>query len=234
VRPENLAQTALKRVPYLAEASPAGLARLADRCLCRQLDRGQLLFLEGEPVTHFFVVERGWIRVYKSGPRGQKQLVLHMEGPGSSVAEVAVFLEEERYPASAEAVEPSEVIAVSREALFELMEAEPAVARAVARYLAARQRELLRLVSKLTFQDVLERLVFYLVERLEADGQGFELPTNAELAGILGTVPEIVSRKLWQLYREGLIELDGRRVRVTEPAYLLAKFWPRRSARRGP
>ena len=218
----------LAKVGFLEAASAEGLRRLARASELRTLARGGVLFLEGDPVDRFFVVVEGWVKVYKGHPDGDRQIVLHLEGPGSPLAEVAVFLDEACYPASAEAATPARVLAVPKGTFLELLEAEPAVARGALRYLAQRQRALIRLLAKLTFQDVLERLVGYLVERLEAEGQGFELPTNAELAALLGTVPEIVSRKLWKLYREGLIELDGRRVQVTEPAYLLAKFMPRR------
>jgi len=218
----------LAKVEFLEAASAEGLRRLARASELRTLDRGGVLFLEGDPVERFFVVVEGWVKVYKGHPDGDRQIVLHLEGPGSSLAEVAVFLDEARYPASAEAATAAQVLAVPKEAFLALLEEEPAVARGALRYLARRQRALIRLLAKLTFQDVLERLVGYLVERLEEEGQGFELPTNAELAALLGTVPEIVSRKLWKLYREGLIELDGRKVVVTEPAYLLAKFMPRR------
>jgi len=218
----------LASVSFLAEASPEGIMRLAEASEIKGLARGETLFVEGEVAERFFVVAEGWVKVFKGNPEGDRQLVLHLEGPGSPIAEVAIFLDEPRYPATAEAVVEARVVAVPKGAFLALLEEEPAVARAALRYLAQRQRALINLVTKMTFQDVLERLVGYLVERLEAEGQGFELPTNAELAGILGTVPEIVSRKLWKLYREGLIELDGRKVHVTEPAYLLAKFMPRR------
>ncbi len=219
---------ALSAVEFLSEASEEGIRRLAEASELRRLDRGATLFLEGDPVGRLFVVIEGWIKVYKGHPSGDRHLVLHLEGPGSSLAEVAVFLDEARYPASAEAVTRAEVLAVPKEEFLALLEREPKVARCALRYLARRQRALIGLVTKLTFHDVMDRLVGYLIERLEGEGQGFELPTNAELAGLLGTVPEIVSRKLWQLYREGLIELEGRKVQVTEPAYLLAKFMPRR------
>ncbi len=218
----------LSKVGFLEAASAEGLRRLAAASELKELSRGEVLFLEGDPADRFFVVVEGWVKVYKGHPSGDRQIVLHLEGPGSPLAEVAIFLDEARYPASAEAATAAQVAAVPRSTFLELLEREPAVARGALRYLARRQRALIQLLTKLTFQDVLERLVGYLVERLEAEGQGFELPTNAELAALLGTVPEIVSRKLWQLYREGLIELEGRRVQVTEPAYLLAKFMPRR------
>jgi len=168
----------LARVGFLEAASAEGLRRLARASELRTLARGGVLFLEGDPAERFFVVVEGWVKVYKGHPEGDRQIVLHLEGPGSPLAEVAVFLDEARYPASAEAATPARVLAVPKATFLELLEAEPAVARGALR--------------------------------------------------LLGTVPEIVSRKLWKLYREGLIELDGRRVVVTEPAYLLAKFMPRR------
>ncbi len=219
---------ALVSVEFLAGASKEGLRRLAATSELRELRRGGTLFLEGDPADRFYVVLEGWIKVYKGQPSGDRQVVLHLEGPGSPIAEVAIFLDEPRYPASAEAATPARVLAVPKLAFFDLLGNEPHVARGALMYMARRQRTLIRLLAKLTFQDVLERLVDYLLERLQEEGQGFELPTNADLAALIGTVPEIVSRKLWQLYREGLIELDGRRVTVTEPAYLLAKFAPRR------
>jgi len=222
----------LSQVEFLAGISDRGRERLAAACACQDLAAGETLFLEGDPVTHFFVVMDGWVRVFKAHEGGNRQLLLHLEGPGSPIAEVAVFLEEPRYPATAEAVEAARVLGVPKEIFLEIMHAEPELAHGVVRYLARRQRDLIVLLTRMTFHDVLERLVVYLVERLEAEGQGFTLPTNSELAAVLGTVPEIVSRKLWKLYREGLIELEGRRVYVTEPAYLMAKFLPPKRGRR--
>jgi CRP/FNR family transcriptional regulator len=67
---------------------------------------------------------------------------------------------------------------------------------------------------------VREGLAEFLLERLEAEGQGFRLPTNPELGALLGTVPEAVSRNLGELYRRGLIRLLGRRVEVPDPGAL--------------
>ncbi len=212
----------LAKVGFLEAASAEGLRRLARASELRTLVRGGVLFLEGDPVERFFVVVEGWVKVYKGHPDGDRQIVLHLEGPGSPLAEVAVFLDEARYPASAEAATPAQVLAVPKGTFLELLEAEPAVARGALRYLAQRQRALIRLLAKLTFQDVLERLVGYLVERLEAEGQGFELPTNAELAALLGTVPEIMSRTLSRFYKQGWIRLENRHVWIENEVVLIA------------
>ncbi|SDE92678.1 CRP/FNR family transcriptional regulator, anaerobic regulatory protein [Thermus arciformis] len=185
-----------------------------------RLRKGELLFLEGEPVRALFVVRRGLIKVYKLDPEGRKQVVLHVEGPGKVLAEVALFLDRPTYPASAEALEESEVLAIPKDRFFQLLEERPPLARALIRYLARRQGQLLHLLDRLVFHEVRERLCEFLLERLREEGQGFRLPTNPELAALLGTVPEAVSRNLGELYRRGLIRLAGRRVEVPDPGAL--------------
>lgn len=212
----------LGQVPLFRELAPEDLRALAAEARVRRLSKGELLFLEGEPVRGLFVVKRGLIKVYKLDPEGRKQVVLHVEGPGRVLAEVALFLERPTYPASAEALEESEVLALPKDRFFQLLEERPPLARALIRYLARRQGQLLHLLDRLVFHEVRERLCEFLLERLAEEGHGFRLPTNPELAALLGTVPEAVSRNLGELYRRGLIRLSGRRVEVPDPEALKA------------
>lgn len=210
----------LKQVPLFRDLNFEDLKALEGEARARRLKRGEVLFLEGEPVRSLFVVERGLIKVYKLDPEGRKQVVLHLEGPGRVLAEVALFLDRPTYPASAEALEDSQVLAIPKERFFQLVEARPPLARALIRYLARRQGQLLHLLDRLVFHEVRERLCEFLLEKLSQEGQGFHLPTNPELAALLGTVPEAVSRNLGQLYRQGLIQLKGRRVEIPNPQAL--------------
>ncbi|UZX15203.1 Crp/Fnr family transcriptional regulator [Thermus sp. PS18] len=211
----------LKQVPLFRDLNLEDLKALEHEARARRLKRGEVLFLEGEPVRSLFVVERGLIKVYKLDPEGRKQVVLHLEGPGRVLAEVALFLDRPTYPASAEALEDSQVLAIPKERFFQLVEARPPLARALIRYLARRQGQLLHLLDRLVFHEVRERLCEFLLEKLSQEGQGFHLPTNPELAALLGTVPEAVSRNLGQLYRQGLIRLKGRRVEIPNPQALV-------------
>jgi CRP/FNR family transcriptional regulator len=212
----------LGQVPLFRELAPEDLRALAAEAQVRRLSKGELLFLEGEPVRGLFVVQKGFIKVYKLDPEGRKQVVLHVEGSGRVLAEVALFLERPTYPASAEALEESEVLALPKDRFFQLLEERPPLARALIRYLARRQGQLLHLLDRLVFHQVQERLAEFLLERLEAEGQGFRIPTNPELAALLGTVPEAASRNLGELYRRGLIRLVGRRVEIPNPEALRA------------
>lgn len=212
----------LAQSPLFRELGAADLEALSAEARFRSLAKGETLFLQGDPVDALYVVAEGLIKVYRPDPKGGRQVVLHLEGPHRAVAAVAVFLEQPHYPASAEALEDSLVLAIPREAFDRLVDTRPPVARALIRFLAKRQSQLVHLLDRLVFHEVGSRLAEYLLQRLEAEGQGFRLPTNPELAAILGTVPEPVSRKLGQFFREGLIRMHERRVWVEDTAALRA------------
>lgn len=213
-------QEILAQSPLFHDLGPAELENLAALATLRPLRKGETLFLEGDPARALFIVARGLIKVYKLDPQGRRQMVLHLDGPYHAVAAVAIFLEKPRYPASAEALEDSLLLAIPTEAFHRLLETRPALSRALIRFLARRQGQLVHLLDRLVFHEVSARLAEYLLERLEEQGQGFRLPTNPELAALLGTVPEAVSRKLGELFRQGLIRLTERRVWIDDPSAL--------------
>lgn len=223
----------LARAPLFGELGDDDLAPIARMARWCALRAGSTLFLAGDPVDALYVVASGLTKVFKDDPEGRKQLVLHLVAPGALIAEVAVFLESAAYPASCEAVEDTLVLVLPARAFYDLVDARPKLARALIRYLARRQGELVHLVDKLFFREFGARFAEELLRRLHADGQGFTLPTNVALASMLGTVPEIVSRKLSYLHRQGFIRLNGRTVFIPEPrvlADLAAGETPRKAA----
>ncbi|MBF6593451.1 MAG: Crp/Fnr family transcriptional regulator [Thermaceae bacterium] len=206
----------LQRSPLFEELGQADLEALALQARPHTLGKGQTLFLQGDLVQCLYVVASGLVKVYRPDSKGLRQVVLHLEEPYKLVAAVAIFLEKPRYPASAEALEDSLVLAIPKDAFYHLVDTRPPVARALIRYLAKRQGQLVHLLDRLVFHEVGARLAEYLLQRSAIEGGGFRLPTNPELAAILGTVPEPVSRKLGQFFRQGLIEMKERRVWVVE------------------
>ncbi|MCL6525687.1 MAG: Crp/Fnr family transcriptional regulator [Thermaceae bacterium] len=216
------AVTVLAQSLLFRELEPTDLRALAAEAHFRLLAKGETLFLQGDPVDALHLVAQGLIKVYRPDPKGGRQIVLHLEGPHRPVAAVAVFLERPHYPASAEALEESRVLVIPREVFDRLVDTRPPVARAMIRFLARRQQQLVHLLDRLVFHQVGARLAEYLLHRTEVEGPGFHLPTNPELAALLGTAPEPVSRKLGQFFREGLIRMQERRVWIEDPAALRA------------
>ncbi|WP_293172593.1 Crp/Fnr family transcriptional regulator [Oceanithermus sp.] len=218
----RLVHDALRQNSLFSRLEEGDLELVMDMAHLRDLEEGEPLFHEGEPVEFTHVVAGGLLRVYQVGPRGSRQLVLHMAGPPESIGEIAVLSERRYYPVTAEAALPSTVVMVPREGIVKLMEQRPRFTRALLSSVAERQFELLLLLRRVAFFEVQSRLAQYLLEQHDTLGPGFPLPTNPELAALLGTVPEIVSRTLSRFYKQGWIRLEDRHVWIENEVVLIA------------
>jgi CRP/FNR family transcriptional regulator, dissimilatory nitrate respiration regulator len=131
---------------------------------------------------------------------------------------LAVLLSPSRYQASCSMLEVGRVLCVLG-AQFRLnLERSPEFSRSVLAHVAQRQSVLLERFGMLFFTAIGERLATYLLEHQSPNG--FLLPSNSELASLLGTVPELISRKLGEFYRQGWIRLERRRVWIVRPESL--------------
>lgn len=214
---EARAEQLLCQAPLLREAGTEALRDLARLAAFQTLRRGEHLFREGDALETLYLVSRGSVRVYRLARGGTRELTLAVEGAGQLVAGVAA-LARRVAPVSAAALQaPTEVLGLPAGALRERVFASPALARAAIHDLARRQDELLTRVEGLVFHELGERLAAYLLDHAAAP---HPLPTNSELAALLGTVPELVSRKLGEFYRLGLIRLERRTVTVVDVAEL--------------
>lgn len=208
------AEALLRHAPVFQGVEGPELRPLAALATFRVLRRGEHLFQVGEALDTLYLVSSGSVRVYRLARGGTRELTLHVEGPRQLVAGVAAFGSRALAPASAVALHtPTEVLCLPAGAVRERVFGTPALAQAVIAYFARRQAELLARMEGLVFSELGERLAAYLLEHADSP---HALPTNSELAALLGTVPELVSRKLGELYRLNLIVLERRTVRVTD------------------
>ncbi|WP_019011764.1 Crp/Fnr family transcriptional regulator [Deinococcus aquatilis] len=206
------ALTVLLHLPIFRGAPSGVLDPLARQAKFQQLERSQPLFHAGDSIEYVHVVVSGSVRVFRMSKDGHRELTLHVEGPRQMVAAIATFQRQAAYPASAEALQtPTEILRLPAEVVQATVFASPDLSAAVIGAFARRQAELLNRIDQLVFNGLSARLALYLLEHAQTS---FQLPTNSELAALLGTVPELISRKLGEFYRLGLIQLDHRRVVV--------------------
>lgn len=205
----------LHRIPLFAELHEDDLQRLAQRCVTKSVPAGTVLFTTGEECRGLYMIDSGRVRIYRADPEGREQ-VLHIEGPGRTVAELPIF-DGGTYPASAITIEDSRLAFLPRAAFEYLYRNQPDIAHAVIRALGRRLRHLVHLTETLAFRDVAARLAMLLVGYAERSGvataSGVEIElerTQEELAHEIGTARESVSRAMKQLRRKGLIEPRGR------------------------
>ncbi|WP_457630683.1 Crp/Fnr family transcriptional regulator [Oceanithermus sp.] len=211
----------LRANPLFSHLEGPDRERVARMAHVVELDAGESLFFEGQPVEHTHVVAAGLVRVYQVGPKGGRRLVLHMAAPPESIGEIAALSERRFYPVTAEAAMPSLVVKIPLEGIARMMDERPHFTRVILRSISERQFELLMLLRRVAFFEVQSRLAQYLLDRHAAEGPGFPLPTNPELAAVVGTVSEIVSRTLNRMHKRGWIRLSGRRVWIENEAVLI-------------
>jgi CRP/FNR family transcriptional regulator len=205
----------LREVPFFRELPGEVIDALRRGGTVRHFARGEPLFARGEAARGLFVVIEGSVRVYQVGDTGREH-VLTVEGPGCSVAELPLF-DGGPYPAYAEAAEESRVFTLGRERFRELLRERPELAEQVIRALSERLRRLVQTVEGLALKEVRQRVAALLLQWTEAHGTEFALPfTIEQIAGQLGSAREVISRALHGFAHDGLIELEGRRVKILD------------------
>jgi len=207
-------------------ASDEAVAELAARARVKDVARGAVLAVEGDPAEEFGLVVAGKARVFYLGADG-KQITFETIGAGEPLAAVAA-LAGARYPAQIEAATPATIATVPASALFDLLEREPQVARTLVADLANRVVHFTSVVHTLAL-DVPSRVARYVFQRALQTGkpstQGLEVSLGmkkGELAMALGTVPETLSRAFAKLRDEGVMEVHGATVTVLDMRALAA------------
>jgi len=179
--------------------------------------KGEAIFSEGEDADGFYVVITGRVKIFKLSADGKEQ-ILHFFGPGEPFGEVPVFTGQ-HFPASAEVMEESRVFFFPRKSFVDLIKRTPSLALNMLAILSKRLRRFAALIDDLSLKEVPGRLAAYLLY-LSDQNRGAKVlelaVTKAQLASLLGTIPETLSRILGKLSSQGLIESDGRRIRIMD------------------
>ncbi len=216
IRPDVWA--ALRGCPLWRAASDAAVERLARAAAVRDVSRGSSIAREGDVADGFGVLVSGRARVFHLGADG-RQITFEDLATTDPLAAVAA-LAGGRYPANIEAMTDGTIVWLRRDALYELLLEEPAVARNLISNLASRVVNFTSVVQSLAL-DVPSRLARYLFQRALATGEttpdGLRVDlgmTKGELATALGTVPETLSRAFARLKDDGVVDVQGRTIVV--------------------
>lgn len=214
--PVSVQGSLLKESFFFDSLSPEELQALAALTCHRQYDSGALIFSEGEAATAFFLVLSGRIQAYKIGPDG-KELILHLVGPGEVFAEYPVFGGIEKYPAYAQCLESSEVLAIPAEAFKAMVSNKPEILMKMLARFSQRLKEFNGLIEDLSLLNVDSRLAKYLLtltDEAKLDAEATITIHKKTLAAILGTIPETLSRTLKRLKEQGMITVDQKNIRI--------------------
>ncbi|HHT64649.1 MAG: Crp/Fnr family transcriptional regulator [Caldicoprobacterales bacterium] len=218
----------LKKIPYFTDISDAELKAIADIMIERTFQRGSLLFMEGEfgEAVHF--VMEGKVKIYKTSEDGREH-ILYIAVPGDIFAEVILF-NEVNYPATAEVLEQARIAVIRNEDLEQVLKDHPPMAVAIIKVLNKRLMDAQQQVKSLALHNTHGRTAQMLIKLAMEHGSktenGMELDlviSRQELANMVGTTRETVTRVLMAFKKYQLIEIDRNTIRITQPDKL--KEW---------
>jgi CRP/FNR family transcriptional regulator, dissimilatory nitrate respiration regulator len=217
--PNNLNQ--IEAIPLFSGLSREQVQELAGIVLEQTCGRGQTIFLEGDEGSGFYVVKTGKVKIFKLSPDGKEQ-ILHIFGPGEPFAEVPVFAGQ-RFPASAEALEDTRLFFFPRAGFLDLIRRHPSLALNMLAVLSRRLRQLAGLVEDLSLKEVPARLAAYILYRSDCQKGEPEFALDiakGQLASLLGTIPETLSRILAKMGKEGYIATTGPKIKIIDKTRL--------------
>jgi CRP/FNR family transcriptional regulator, dissimilatory nitrate respiration regulator len=205
----------ISSIPLFQGLPQKQLAELSHIIVDRKYEQTEVLFSEGDNATGFFILLSGRLKIFKLSPDGKEQ-ILHFVEPGDPFAEVALF-SGTHYPAHAEALKESRAIFFPRAAFEKLIKRDPDLAMNMLAILSQRLKYFSRLVEDLSLKEVPQRLAAYLLYLGSTGNNNLPVDLNiskGQLASLLGTIPETLSRILSKLAAQGLIEVKGRTMKL--------------------
>jgi CRP/FNR family transcriptional regulator len=193
------------------------LNQIAAHMQFREYERGEALFWEGDPCAGLHIIEQGFVKLYRLSPQGRQYIVRVLQ-EGDTCNEVPTF-DGGTNPVNVEALETTRVWVIQPDILRELLKLHPEFAQKVIDNLTQNLRGLVRMVSDMAFYQVTHRLARLISEQTPDELSGTPW-TQEQLAARLGTVREVVARSLKELERSGAIQVDKRRIEVSDPEVL--------------
>ena len=184
-------------------------------------DRGKTVFWDGDDCNGFYIVAAGKVKIYKVSFEGKEQ-ILHIYGPGNPFGEVPVF-SGQNYPANAQTIVKSHLLFFPKDAFVDLITQNPSLALNMLAVLSMRLRQFTVQVENLSLKEVPGRLASYLLYLSEEQGKTDTVTlgiSKGQLASLLGTIPETLSRIFAKMSAENLIQVAGRDIRLLDLAGL--------------
>lgn len=213
-------RSAIARSPLFAALPASAIEDLAGRASVRTVAAGASVVAQNEPGDAMFIIVSGRIKVAMAGDAG-REVTLSFLRSGDSFGEMSLF---DHGPRSAHcvAVEPTTLVSLAREDLMRHIQAHPRTALNIVAEMVRRLRRADETIAQLALCDVNERLIHRLVGLAREEGSSGpdglvvrRRPTQQELANMIGSCRETISRAFNQLARDGLVIPRGRSLVVT-------------------
>jgi CRP/FNR family cyclic AMP-dependent transcriptional regulator len=211
----------LSMVDILEPLSREEIKELSGRIPDTHYQRGQILYTPHERSETLFMLKKGRVRIYRAGPEG-REFTLTVVGAGTVFGEMSLTAQrlENAY---AEAMEPAVVCKMRRVDLERLVLDKPQVGLKVMSVLSERLSLAEDRMEDIALKEVPARLASFIFQLVESEGvvtrEGYKIPTrytHRQLATMIGSKRETVTKAFSLLQQAGVVELKRRRIHVKD------------------
>jgi CRP/FNR family cyclic AMP-dependent transcriptional regulator len=209
----------LRKIPLFASVSDEDLETIASMLIPRRFPRHKTIVEEGFSGDYMYVIQKGRVKVTKFSGDGREK-ILEILDEGTFFGEMSL-LDSAPRSASVKALTDVRILALARNDFMNVLSRSPDLALAVIRELTRRLREQDEQAKSLSFQRVKQRTQGLLV-RLAREDSGHSdrratpALTHQEIADMIGTSRETVTRAVKGLEEEGWLARDGKHYLVLD------------------
>lgn len=210
----------LRRIPLFSDLREALIKQIADIATIKRVKKGTVLFQQGDPGEAVYVVKEGSVKISMVDEDG-KEYIIHIMKKGEVFAEATLF-NSGPYPANAEAVEDTALIVLNNARLEDFIKANSELALELIKIMAKRLQDVSKQLNSLALRDAIGRTISVLIRLAEEKGEKVEKGviirdiSRQDLASMVGTTRETVTRILNQMSKGKLLELDRQKIIIKD------------------
>lgn len=216
----------LKHIPVFEELDAEELETIARVTLDRRYKKNMIIFMEGEPGEGFHYVKSGKVKIVKVAQDGREHII-NILGPGEVFAEVLLF-NKGPYPATAITLEDSAVGIIKNADLEVVVAANPGIALHLIKVLSKKLLHCQMKIKTLALSDTFARTAQILVKLSHQYGvqteRGIQIDvemTRQDLANLVGTSRETVTRALSSLKKDKVLDFEDQKIIILKMERLM-------------
>jgi CRP/FNR family transcriptional regulator len=206
----------LRELPQLKKLSDEKIKTLVKYARIKTFKKDEFIYYEGDEAYGFYVVISGLIKLFRSG-FSTRLLTLGIKDSGTLIG-LSTLVGVNTYPSSAQALVDTEVIFYYYSDFLSIIKRHPEISMIAFETLCNSVCELIETTTSISLKKVPIRLAEYLLSETGPDGNDyFRLQIKkGELASLLGTVPETLSRAFKYLKKLELIDLNDDLIKIND------------------
>ena len=213
---------------WLSDVPRHEIDTLVQACNWRSFNKGQILFYEGDVLTHSLLIISGCLEVFRYTAEGNEKR-FDLIPPGKILALAATFMQHGRYPMNVRALEEGRALQIPKKHIFALCRRYPEISFHLLEHFCGTLYAMVNRIDWLTSSTTAQRLAKYLLDLQEGqpDADVLVLPMNRQqLATWLGVRHETLTRMLSEWQKKGYLAVQGSQLQIRQGEVLQALAQP--------